>query len=79
MVFLRSENSGLARHFGVRAREVKGRRWITTQEQPGGPAGSIPYLLDVPTDVAGDGVPEIVLLKPIEAQFTVRTPTAATP
>jgi len=74
-IYLRCTDAVLAEKLGVRVQDDQGRIWPTTRETESIADGIIPFMLDVPSDVT-NVVPEIVLLKPVEAQFTVRTPAA---
>jgi len=73
-VYLRCTDAAVAEQLGVRVRDDQGRIWPTTRERGGGADGIIPFMLDVPSSVS-HVVPEIVFLKPLEAEFTVLTPT----
>ena len=59
---------------GLRLRNDAGRRWIAKPEPQGSPDGVHPFLIEVPAEVTNI-VPELVLLRPLQADFLVRTPT----
>jgi hypothetical protein len=76
VIYLECNDRETAERLGIRLRDAQQRVWPTTREGTG--AGIIPFMLDVPADVT-NVVPEIVLLKPVEAEFTVKTPVGNTP
>lgn len=78
VIYLQCRDAELAKNLGVRVRDEQGRLWPTTREQQGNPDGILAFMLDGPPDAASV-TPEIVLLKPVEAEFTVRTPVAPMP
>lgn len=73
-LYLKVDDPSLSKRIGVRVRDEQGRIWPTTRQPGRGVAGIVPFMLDVPSDVT-TVIPEIVLLNPLEAEFTVRTPT----
>lgn len=75
-VYLQCVDERLSKLLGVRVRDEQNRYWPTTRETQGSPDGIIPFMLDISAGVT-NVTPEIVLLKPLEAEFTVRTPAAA--
>lgn len=70
VIYLQCLDRDISVRLGIRLRDSEGRVWPTTREGQG--SGIIPFMLDVPADVT-TVVPEIVLLKPVQAEFTVRT------
>lgn len=77
MVNIRCNDPNLRQKIGVRARARDGRVW-TGYLYPSNHSwlsepSLLRFILDVPDDVT-HVVPEIVLLKPIEVEFTVKTP-----
>jgi len=72
-LYLKVDDSSLSKRIGVRVSDDRGRIWPTTRQPGRGVAGVVPFMLDVPSDVT-TVIPEIVLLNPLEAEFTVRTP-----
>jgi hypothetical protein len=56
----------------VRLKDKEGNYWEAAPETQGSPEGIHPFMLRVPTNVTMV-VPEIVLLKPIQADFLVNT------
>ncbi len=71
VIYLQCQDRDVGERLGIRLRDAQGRVWPTTREGEG--PGIIPFMLDVSADVT-NVVPEIVLLKPVEAEFTVKTP-----
>jgi len=65
--------SGPAR-LAVRLRDEQGRYWETKAGSQRGVNGIYPFLLELPSDVV-HVTPELVLLSPVEATFTVKTPS----
>ena len=70
-VYLRAPELAGGVRLGVRIRDQQGR-WWTTKVQPQGANLESAYLLEVPPDVK-TVTAEIVLLKPVHAQFFVNT------
>jgi len=60
----------------MRLRDEQGRYWVAKPESEGAVNGIYPFLIDLPPDV-NRVTPELVLLKPVEAEFTVKTPDGA--
>jgi hypothetical protein len=56
----------------MRLRDEQGRNWVATPESQGAVNGIYPFLVQLPPD-ATQITPELVLLKPVEAEFTVKT------
>jgi len=77
-IYLHVASEEFGRNIGLRVRDPAGRIWPTTREPLGPRGGVIPFMLDVPAGVT-NVVPEIVLLNPVAAEFTVRTPVGLTP
>ena len=72
VVYIRVPSSRAKDRLGVRLRDGQGRYWLAKPE-PGGPVDGIwPFLVDLPPDV-GIVSAEVVLLKPIQVEFTVQT------
>ena len=63
---------------GLRLRDDAGRIWIAKPETQGNPDGVHAFLLELPPDVT-QIVPELVLLRPVEANFLVETKSAIAP
>lgn len=77
-IYLHTRDEDLGRRLGVRLRDDRGRLHSATPDPAGPRDGIFPYLLDLPAGV--DNVtPEIVLLQPLQAEFTVRPPAMAQP
>ena len=62
----------------VRLRDDQGRYWAAKPESQGSPDGIHPFLLELPADVTNI-VPDLVLLKPVQAEFLVETKNQITP
>lgn len=62
----------------LRVKDDSGRVWAAKPEPQGHPDGVYAFLLELPTEVTNI-VPELVLLRPVEAEFLVNTGSAATP
>ena len=60
----------------VRLRDERGVYWLTKLDTQGTPDGIHAFIVDVPPETT-NVVPEIVLLKPAEAEFTVKVPDAS--
>lgn len=57
----------------MRLRDEQGRDWVANPESQGSESGIYPFLIELPPDV-NEVTPELVLLNPVTAAFTVRTP-----
>jgi hypothetical protein len=78
VVYIRAPASGSKDRLGVRLRDEQGRYWLAKPE-PQGPADGIwPFLVELPPEVSTVSA-EVVVLKPIQAEFTVQTATQAPP
>lgn len=66
----RGSQSESPERFAVRLRDDQGNYWATKPE--GGANGIEPFLVDLPSSVTNI-VPEILLLKPVQAEFIVNT------
>jgi hypothetical protein len=81
VVYIHTPALGPKERLGLRLRDEQGRCWLA-QPEPEGPADGVwPFLVSLPADVARVSG-EVVLLKPLQAEFTVRTdnlPAAVNP
>lgn len=71
-IYLRIENLEGPKRLAVRLRDEQGRSWIAEPEPQGICDGIHPFLIKVPEDVTSV-TPEVVLLEPVQAEFTVQT------
>ena len=55
----------------IRLRDARGVYWLTKPEPQGSSDRIYPYLVELPPEIKSV-VPEVVLLKPVEAEFTVK-------
>lgn len=60
---------------GLRLRDEQGRYWVAKPESQRGEKGVHPFLLELSPEVKSV-VPEVVVLRPIKAEFMVKTPAA---
>ncbi len=78
-LYLRADRLGQRDRLAVRLRDEAGRLWVAKPESQGGPDGIHAFLVELPSDVT-NVVPEVVLLRPVEADFLVGTKsTSAAP
>ncbi|SPE53036.1 exported hypothetical protein [Verrucomicrobia bacterium] len=61
---------------GLRLRDEQGRYWLAKAEPEGPEEGIWPFLVELPPEVRSISG-EVVLLKPVRAEFTVQTTAAA--
>ena len=74
VIYLRAPDSDSTNRLAIRLRDDQGRDWVAKPESQGNPQGIHAFLVELPADVktvAG----EIVLLKPVRADFLVDTKT----
>jgi hypothetical protein len=71
-IYIRAPDLTEPERLAVRLKDSEGKYWEAAPETQGSPQGIHPFMLRVPTNVT-TVVPEIVLLKPIEADFLVNT------
>jgi hypothetical protein len=72
VIYLKRESLKTEDHLGIRLRDDQGRYWMAKPEPQGNSMGILPFLLDLPPEVKVVA-PEIVLLPPLKAEFTVDT------
>jgi beta-lactamase regulating signal transducer with metallopeptidase domain len=72
VIYLRAPVLDANERLAVRLRDDQGRYWLTKPEPQGTKQGISPYLLQIPPDVKSV-VAEIVVLRPVQAEFTVET------
>jgi hypothetical protein len=78
VIYVSAANLGGKSRLAIRLRDAQGRSWVANPEPQGAVDGIYPFLLDLPPDV-NQVTPELVLLKPLEAQFTVKVPSPTNP
>jgi hypothetical protein len=72
--YIRAPKTSSKERFGLRLRDDLGRYWLAKAETQGPSSEGIwPFLLEIPPDVKKVSG-EVVLLKPVQAEFTVKTP-----
>lgn len=65
-------------HLAMRLRDDQGRYWVANLDPAGADNGVYPFLVNLPSQV-NQVTPELVVLKPVEAEFMVRTPASPRP
>jgi hypothetical protein len=73
-VYIRAPAMGSKERLGIRLRDEQGRYWLAKAEPEGAADNVWPFLLETPPDVKKVSG-EVVLLKPVQAEFTVKPPT----
>src|ERR1051326_933287 len=71
-IYLRAPDLKDPDRLAVRLKDNEGKYWETAPEGQGSPQGIHPFMLRIPTNVM-TVVPEIVLLRPLQADFLVDT------
>jgi hypothetical protein len=71
-IYLRAPDLKEPERLAVRLKDSEGKYWEAAAETQGSPQGIHPFMLRLPTNITTI-VPEIVLLKPVEAEFLVNT------
>ena len=71
--YIRAPGWGSKQRLGVRLRDEQGRYWLAKAEPQGAADGIWPFLLEPPPDVKKVSG-EVVLLKPVKAEFTMKPP-----
>ncbi len=74
-IYVRADHLGQQDRLGLRLRDDEGRYWIAEPEPQGAREGIQPFLLKLPP-TATNLVPELVLLRPVMAEFLVKTERA---
>ena len=74
-IYIRAAKLPEPGRLAVRLRDGAGQLWVTEPESQGNPDGVHAFLLKLPSAVT-NVVPEVVLLRPVEAEFLVQTKTA---
>jgi hypothetical protein len=72
-IYIRAPDLKEPERLAVRLKGTDGKYWEAAPETQGSPQGIHPFMLRIPTNIASV-IPEIVLLKPMEADFLVNTP-----
>jgi hypothetical protein len=75
-IYIRAPDLKEPERLALRLKDSEGKYWEAAAETQGSPQGIHPFMLRVPTNVT-TVVPEIVLLKPIQADFLVNTPISS--
>jgi hypothetical protein len=78
VVYIGAPASGSKDRLGLRLRDEQGHYWLAKPEPNGAVDGIWPFLVELPAEVTAVSG-EVVLLKPIKAEFTVQTATPAQP
>jgi hypothetical protein len=78
IIYLRAPALGAKARLAVRLRDERGACWTTELEPQGTPDGIHAYLVNLPPETRRV-VPELVVLKPVEAEFTVKVPDMGNP
>jgi hypothetical protein len=73
IIYLRVPETDSNYKLAMRLRDEQGRFWLAKLEPQGTPGGIFPFIMNLPPEVQ-TVTPELVVLKPIEAQFTVKVP-----
>jgi hypothetical protein len=72
-IYIRAPDVKEPERLAVRLKDNDGKYWEAAPETQGSPQGIHPFMLRLPTNITVV-VPEIVLLKPMQADFLVNTP-----
>jgi len=75
VIYVSAPKLGDASRLAMRLRDDQGRNWVTKPESQGAVDGIYPFLLTLPPEV-NQVTPELLLLKPVEAEFIVKVPVA---
>ncbi|MDB6122097.1 MAG: hypothetical protein JWQ71_1090 [Pedosphaera sp.] len=73
VIYVKVPELGEKRGVAVRLRDEQGRYYVAEMEPEGAVEGIHPYIVKLPAGVKSV-VPEIVVLKPVEAEFMVKVP-----
>src|ERR1051325_10085738 len=71
-IYIRAPDLKEPERLALRLKDSDGKYWEAAPEGQGSPQGIHPFMIQVPTNVT-TVVPEIVLLKPLQAEFLVDT------
>jgi hypothetical protein len=71
-LYIRARELRKPERLGVRLRDDQGRYWPAKPEPEGAANGIMPFLIELPPAVT-NVVAEVVVLKPVEAEFLVNT------
>jgi hypothetical protein len=72
VVYIRARDDSSKDRLGLRLRDEQGRYWLAKPESQGAAQGIWPFLIELPAEV-GTVSAEVVLLRPIQVEFTVQT------
>jgi len=75
-IYIRAPDLKEPERLAVRLKDSEGKYWEAVPETQGSPQGIHPFMLRLPTNITMV-VPEIVLLKPMQADFVVDTHVSA--
>jgi hypothetical protein len=78
VVYIRTSPLSAKERLGFRFCDEQGRYWMAKPEPQGAADGVWPFLVDLPPEVK-EVSGEVVLLKPVHAEFTVQTAVPAQP
>jgi hypothetical protein len=78
VIYVSAPKLGGKTRLAMRLRDEQGRLWVAEPEPQGADDGIYPFLVNLPPDV-NRVTPELVVLKPVEAEFMARVPSAAIP
>lgn len=78
IIYVHATTLGPLNRLAIRLRDERGALWLTQPEPQGSSDGIYPFLINLPPEVQ-HVIPELVLLKPATAQFTVKVPTVPAP
>jgi hypothetical protein len=76
VVYISASSLSPKERLGLRLRAADGTCWLAKREEQGQSEGIFAFMIKLPTGIE-TVVPELVLLKPIEATFEVKTPAVA--
>lgn len=74
VIYVSAPNLSGPPRLAMRLRDEQGRQWEAKSESQRSDNGIYPFLIELPPDLI-QVTPELVLLPPVEATFTVNTPT----
>ena len=78
VIYVSAPKLGGKTRLAMRLRDDQGRFWVAKAEPQGAEDGIHPFLVNLPPEVIRV-TPELVVLKPAEAEFMVRVPSPANP
>jgi hypothetical protein len=78
VIYVSAAKLGAKARLAMRLRDDQGRCWLAQPEPQGPVDGIYPFLVDLPPEV-NRVTPELVVLKPVEAEFTAKIPAPPIP